>query len=230
MFSCPPARTVECVDAALELVPIGQRIEEHLTALGKNAEWLAETILVAPSSVSRFLKGTRTPSAETLHDIATALGMSVAQLVHGTNAAARVEEARNIVSRREYDEAIAKVVEYDRRVNELIERERNLRNELRHETEMARRAREDLEACRVERARADRKARHYESETARYREGLEKAVADVAKLQASVDAGRTIGGVAAACAIVAAGVSIANYLRDEPEGDDHDNGEDPNKA
>jgi len=210
------------VDAALELVPIGQRIEEHLTALGKNAEWLAETILVAPSSVSRFLKGTRTPSAETLHDIATALGMSVAQLVHGTNAAARVEEARNIVSRREYDEAIAKVVEYDRRVNELIERERNLRNELRHETEMARRAREDLEAC--------RKARHYESETARYREGLEKAVADVAKLQASVDAGRTIGGVAAACAIVAAGVSIANYLRDEPEGDDHDNGEDPNKA
>lgn len=196
------------------LIPIGARIEEHLATLGKNPAWLAEAILVSRSTISRFLSGERTPSAETLHDVATALGVGVVQLVAGTNAEARVTEARSIVSRREYDEAIAKVVELDRRVNEHADRERKLLDELRYEREAGRRAREDLATCHMDLARARQTARYWEREMARYRDALHRAVADVAKLQASVDAGRTLGGAAAVLAGVAAAVSIANYLKD----------------
>jgi transcriptional regulator with XRE-family HTH domain len=219
---------------------IGVRVEKLLREMGRNAAWLADRAGVERSTISRLLKGARTPTPETLRDIAPILGVTLSQLVVGTDAAARVGEADDLVARRDYEAAVRQVVEFERQSSELQSRVRGFTEELRSERDRRRRLAEELEERAEELASARRKADHNERDARRYREALERAVIDVARLQervrelgVAVDSGRRTGRVAAILAGVAAAVSVAHYLRsddapasestdDEPAGGDEE--------
>lgn len=214
-------------------VPIRERIQGRLDELGQNAAWLAEKVGVSRSTITRILKGERNPTPETLHEIAPVLGVEVAQFVAGTDAAARVREAQDIVSRRDYEAAVRQVVEFERKAHDLAARIRELTGHCEQEQGRARRLNGQLEESdrrcsllEAERDRARRDALHHEQDARRYREGLEKAVADVVALRAqvremgaAVESGRATSRVAAILAGVAAAVSVASYL-----GGDSDDG------
>jgi transcriptional regulator with XRE-family HTH domain len=207
-------------------IPIGDRIQNLLDGLGHNPAWLAEMVGVSRSTVSRILKGERNPTPETLHEIAPVLGVEIAQLVAGTDAAERVKEAQDIVSRHDYDGAVRQVVEFQRKANDLAVHVRELTERCDEERQTVRKLSEELGEChrqcsalRDERDRARLDQRHQEQDARRYREGLEKAVGDVVALRAqvrelgaAVESGRTTGRVTAILAGVAAAVSVASYL------------------
>lgn len=211
-------------------IPIGERIQLRLDEIGQTASWLADRVGVSRSTITRIIKGERNPTPETLQEIAPVLGVDLDQLAAGTDAAERVKEAHNLVARKDYEEAVRQVIEYQRQATDLTATVRELRERAEHERERARCAREDAakaaERCAAmefERDTARRLARDHEEEARRYREGLERAVADVAQLQAqvrelgaAVDAGRNSSRVGAILAGVAAVVSVASYLGDDP--------------
>jgi transcriptional regulator with XRE-family HTH domain len=226
-------------------VPIRERIQARLDELDQKPAWLAEKVGVSRSTITRILKGERNPTPETLHEIAPVLGVEVAQLVAGTDAAERVKEAQDIVSRRDYEAAVRQVVEFERRANELAARVRELTEQYVQEQGRTRRLNDQLQEserkCGLleeERDRARREALRHEHDAQRYREGLEKAVADVVALRAqvrelgaAVEAGRTTSRVAAILAGVAAAVSVASYLGGDSDDDksakkDHQPGKD----
>ena len=216
-----------------EPIPIGQRIEAALDGLGKNPAWLSEKVGVSRSTITRILKGERNPTPETLQEIAPVLGMTLAQLAMGTDAAGRVKETQELVSRSHYEGAVRQVIEYERKANDLTVRLREMSDGLQREQARARRARDELEAMVEERDQARRDARHHEHDARRYREALEKAVTDVASLQqqvrelgAAVAVGRNTGRVAAILAGVAAIASVASYLNSEPSSNEQDEDED----
>ncbi len=209
-----------------EVVPIGQRIQARLDELDKSAAWLAEMVGVPRSTITRAVKGERNPTPETLQEIAPVLGVTLAQLVTGTDAAERVEDAQNLVSRRDYEGAVRQVIEYERKANDLHVQVRDLTESAERELERARRAREELDAYQQrfasmveERDQARRQARQDEADARRYRQALEKAVTDVALLQeqvrelgAAVEDGKMTSRLGAILAGVAAAVSVASYL------------------
>jgi transcriptional regulator with XRE-family HTH domain len=213
------------------VVRIGERIQKLLAELDQSPAWLADKVGVSRSTITRILKSERNPTPETLHEIAPVLGVGVAQLVAGTNAAERVKEAADIVSRHDYEAAVRQVVEYERKANDLASRARELEERHDQERERARRLGHELEesqrSCSVlvdERDRARRDAEHHEQDARRYRDGLEKAVADVVALRAqvrelgaAVEASRRTTRVSAILAGVAAAVSVASYLGGDAE-------------
>lgn len=218
-------------------VPIGRRIQSLLDEVGKNASWLAEKVGVARSTIARILKGDRNPTPETLHEIAPVLGLTVAQLVAGTDAEGRVEEAKQIVSRHDYESAVQQVVEYERKANDL---QSQLRDALDDKSSMETKVndlKDRLTKCESERERLldevskkTREADRHMRDAHRYRQGLERAVADVAHLRAqvrelgsAVDKGNITSRVGAILAGVAAAVSVASYVsRPTDENDDPD--------
>ena len=214
-------------------VPIRERIQTRLDELDQTPAWLAEKVGVSRSTITRILKGERNPTPETLHEIAPVLGVEVAQLVAGTDAEQRVKEAQDIVSRRDYEAAVRQVVDFERKAHDLAAYVRELTERCAQEQGRARKLSDQLEEserkCSLleeERDRARREALHHEQDARRYREGLEKAVADVVALRAqvremgaAVESGRTTSRVAAILAGVAAAVSVASYL-----GGDSDDG------
>ncbi|MBE7449251.1 MAG: helix-turn-helix transcriptional regulator [Kofleriaceae bacterium] len=214
--------------------PIGARIEARLAELAQNPAWLADKAGVSRSTITRILKGDRNPTPQTLQEIAPVLGVTLEQLVAGTNAAERVGEAQQLVSRRDFEAAVAQVIEFERKANDLAASVRDLKEEIKAERERttkarrdAENARRDLEAAETERDRARRDARRYEDDAKRYQHALEKAVTDVAQLRATVHelTGKVTSGnvttkIGAALAGVAAVVSVAHYLRNADDQDE----------
>jgi transcriptional regulator with XRE-family HTH domain len=208
------------------LIPIGDRIQSRLEQLDKNAAWLAEMVGVSRSTITRILKGERNPTPETLHEIAPVLGVEVGQLVAGTDAAERVKEAQDIVSRHDYEAAVRQVIEFERKANDLATRVREVTDSCEEERQRVRKlvgelgeSHRERSALRDERDQARREQRHLEQDVRRYREGLERAVADVVALRAqvrelgaAVESGRMTSRVGAILAGVAAAVSVASYL------------------
>jgi len=206
--------------------PIRERIQARLDELNENAAWLAEKVGVSRSTITRILNGERNPTPETLHEIAPVLGVEITQLVAGTDAAERVKEAQNIVSRHDYEGAVRQVIEYERKANDLAAHVRDLTAKCDEERQRVRKLSEELgeqhRACstlRDERDRARREQAHADQDARRYREGLEKAVADVVTLRAhvrelgaAVESGHMTGRIGAILAGVAAAVSVASYL------------------
>lgn len=212
---------------------IGTRIQGLLEGLGQNAAWLSEKTGLERSTIGRLIKGTRNPTPETLREIAPVLGVTLAQLVAGTDAAARVDEAGDLVARKDYEAAVHQVIAFERRAHDLQNNLRDSQEGLRAEKERNRRTVEELEKCKGDLERAKKDAIRHEREALRYREALEKAVVDVAHLQAqvrelgaSVEAGRKTGRVAAILAGVAAVVSVASYLNNTEETPEDDGTED----
>lgn len=218
-------------DGHPKIVPIGRRIQALLDDLNQTPAWLAEMVGVSRSTVTRILKGERNPTPETIQEIAPVLGLTVAQLANGTDAAERVKQAKDLVARSDYEEAIRHCLDYERTARDAGVQLRDTRAELESQREAARRAntevREAIErAARMEAERdeAIRSARHHEEDARRYQEALKKAVTDVARLHEqvrelgkAVDAGRKTGHIGAILAGVAAAVSVATYLNSDAQ-------------
>ncbi|WP_437713014.1 helix-turn-helix domain-containing protein [Sorangium sp. So ce448] len=203
--------------------PIGHRIKFQLDGLGQSPAWLAEKAGVPRSTVHRILTGDRNPTPDTLQLLAPVLGVTLEQLVAGTDAAERVKEAQNLVSREHYDEAIRQLIEFERNATNLAARLRETEEALRGERDRRQRAEGKLESAERERDEACLAAKRNERDAQRYREALERAVADVARLQTQVrELGEAVGEgertnrVAAILAGVAAVASLATYLTSEP--------------
>jgi len=224
------APTNNATEPLREVVPIGAKIQTLLDQLGQTPAWLAEKVGVSRSTITRILKGERNPTPETLQEIAPVLGLTVAQLAADTDAAERVKEAKDLVARKDYEDAVRKVIEYEARTHDLTTRLRELTTELTEDRARLRRLQTDAEhevaTMREERDDASRKAAHHEEDARRYRDALEKAVADVAQLReqvrelgSAVDAGRKTGRIGAILAGVAAAVSVASYLASDADSD-----------
>ncbi|MCC6648108.1 MAG: helix-turn-helix transcriptional regulator [Polyangiaceae bacterium] len=198
---------------------VGHRIESLLAGLGQTAAWLAERAGVERSTVTRIVRGERHPTPETIALLAPVLGVTVEQLVAETDAADRVDAAKQLVSKAHYDEAVRQVIEYERRASDLGVRVRDLQADLNQEQSRRRDAVRVAEERDRDARAAERRAASCEHDAQRYRDALERAVSDVARLQtkvqqlsAAVDDGRRHGRVAATLAGVAAVASVASYL------------------
>ena len=219
------------VDGTSSDIPIGARIAQLLQGLHKTGSWLAETAGLERSTVQRAIKGTRQPTVDTLAVIAPALGVTLAQLVAGTDAAARIKDAEELIPRRHYDAAVREVLTYEARANEAVRRARELEEVLGQERSRTRTARAEAEGLRgefgrleAERNAALRTAAASEHDARRYREGLAQAVKDVAHLREqlrelgqAVEESRRTGRVTAILAGAAAVASVAQYLRGDAE-------------
>ncbi len=223
------------------LLPIGHKVQALLEQLEQTPAWLAEKVGVSRSTITRILKGERNPTPETLQEIAPVLGLTVAQLASGTDAAERVKEAKDLVARKDYEDAVRKVIEYEARAHDLTARVRELTTELTDDRERSRRlqkdAEQDVATMRNERDDARRNAARHEDDARRYRGALEKAVADVAQfreqvreLGSAVDAGRKTGRIGAILAGVAAAVSVVSYLTNDADSDQQDNPKAPSAS
>lgn len=200
-------------------VPVGQRIHAILQQLGQNPAWLAEKAGVERSTVTRIIKGDRNPTAETLSNLAPILGLTLDALVVGTDAAARVADAANLVSRAHFEDAVQQVITYERKANDLEDQARRLRDALEQEQAHRASAEAKLEQAQKAAEEARRMAGRHEQAALRYQRAFEQAVADVGRLQTqvaelgqAVDRGRQTGRIAAILAGTAAIASVATYL------------------
>ncbi len=229
------------------LIPIGRRIRDLLAQLNQSQRWLADKAGLESSTIARIVSGDRNPTGQTLQDIAPVLGVTVSELVAGTDAADRVKNTEQLISRAHYERAVADVLAYEAKANDLEVRLRQAQQsatekgghlrELRGQAEQAaERQRRELSRLERELDDARRLAKHHEDDARRYREGLERAVMDVAALQDKLHAlERELGTtkknsrVAAIFAGVAAAASVATYLHTTPpsseESDDLDDRE-----
>lgn len=213
-------------EGSISRVPIGSRLQALLEQIQQSPAWLAERIGVPRSTISRAIKGERHPTPETLSEIAAVLGMPVAQLAAGTDAAERVKEAGELVSRKDYEEAVRQVIEYERKLRDASNQVGDLKAEAERQRESARRAATEareatdkLAKVQTERDAAVAAAAQWQEDAKLYQEALERAVSDVAHLReqvrelgTSVGAGHQTARIGAILAGVAAAVSVATYL------------------
>jgi transcriptional regulator with XRE-family HTH domain len=203
------------VDALLpeaQPIPVGKRIEARLTELGRAASWLADRAKLERSTVTRIVRGERTPSARTLRAIAPALEMTVERLVLGTDAAEVVKAPPDMVSSGHLDQAVREVIEYERKAMDLASR-------LREATEDAKQQRERRAAAEDKLAAAEQARDEANAAARRYADALDLAVTDLALLRtqqeqlvAEAKKGHWTSHVAAGLAGIAAVASVASYL------------------
>lgn len=202
--------------------------------------WLAKASGAERSTISRMLQG-RLPSRETLDLIAPVFGMTVEQLVDGTDAVARAKTGPEFVPNEHYNGAVAKMLEFERRANDAEDRARQHARSAGEELERRRRAEEksgELERAngelRDDLVKARREITHLQHRVRRRTEALEKAVkelnelrARVAELKAIAEDGQKMGRIAAILAAVAAFtgvVTAATYLGSDDDEDDEPEG------
>lgn len=204
----------------VQRVPIHQRIDKLLTGISQNASWLAERAGVERSTITRILRGERNPTPETLCLIAPVLGVTVEQLVVGTDAEERVEGARKLIDRAHYDDAVRQFIDAEKRATSGEAHIRELKEIVQQEIDRRRKAERQLEIVEHERDEEKRRANTNEHDAQRYKVAFERAFQDVARLQtelqelaAAVDSSKRTGHVAVILAGVAAVASVANYLK-----------------
>lgn len=175
-----------------KLIPFHQRLQERLVALQppRNQAWLAQMAGVERSTIFRLIKGERHPRLEVLQRLAPVLGVSVDELVQGTDAQERIVTASQLISREVYDAAVKQLAEYEGRLNDLEAKmrasETALRDEERHrkkESLALVQARIELERRERAYAAATARNRQMEGDLQRHREALHKAVAQISLLQ-----------------------------------------------
>lgn len=206
-------------------IPIHSRIRELLDGICQTPGWLAEKAGVERSTVTRILRGERNPTPETLSLLAPVLGVTVEQLVTGTDAEARVESSRKLIDRAHFDDAVRQFIAADRRANTNETKIRDLKESLRQETERRQRAEEQLLAAEAKCDEAKRRADANERDAQRYKLAFEQAFKDVARLQTelqelakAVDSNKRTGQIATILAGVAAVASVATYLKSTDSG------------
>ncbi len=221
----PTAPHLPFVQTDQKPVPLRKRLRERLEHLEQTPAWLADRAGVERSTVTRALSGKRQPSAETLALLAPALGLTVEELVAGTDANERASRPARHIAREHYDEAVRQVLEYEAEASDLRARLRSADEQLEQESE--RRKQADARATSAETLvqRERRRAVQLEAEVVKYRSALEKAVQDVAALQTALQEvrdhsseSRESAKVAAILAGVAAVASVATYLSSDGAG------------
>lgn len=212
-------------------IPFGQRLNSLLECSGNSQAWLAERANLERSTISRLVRGDRNPTIETLQLLAGVLGISIKELVEGTDAEARLEQATDLVRRQDYDATVQKLLEQEGRVQDL---ELELRAARRaHDQEHSARVKVSKEISQVQfrletttQDLADERARTKElsEELQRHRLALQKAVGEVSSLRGQLKdlaeevrgtavSSRTaaiLAGVAAAAGVVTAASYLAN--------------------
>ncbi len=225
----------------IELTPFRDRLREILAEKhpGEGAQaWLARASGAERSTISRILQG-RVPSRETLDLIAPVLGITVDELVDGTEAAAKTKMGPEFVPNEHYTGAVAKMLEFERRANdaEALARQHartgaeELERRHRAEDQVASLERDNRE-IRDDVAKGQSEISHLHHRVRRRTEALEKAVkelnelrARVAELRAIAEDGQKTGRIAAILAAVAAFtgvVTVATYLGRDDDDDEDD--------
>jgi transcriptional regulator with XRE-family HTH domain len=218
------------------LIPFGQRLhallEQHQPRLSQ--AWLADRSGLDRSLISRIIRCERPPTSETIHVLAPALQVDVADLVRGTDAESRLHETSNFVHREAYEAAIRTLTEYEARLRDMDARvrasEEGLTREEGRRKEAERAASQahlDIQWAQRDLADAKVHIQRQAHELKQYQHALSKAVAEIGVLQAqfrelsgelasakkSSRAGAILAGVAAITGVVTA----AHFLGDDDD-------------
>ena len=216
----------------MDLVPIGDRIKERLAEFGQNAAWLADKAGVERSTISRVLSGDRKrPTADTLDHIAAVFGVTLAELVEGTDAQDRMVDEERLIPKSAFDDVMAHMLRFEREGIELRGQVRERDDACRAAetalaTALAQADREKQQLHRTmlsmeqDKTEARRALAQCQEEALRYRAALDRAVYDVSalKIQLSeamkkIEDTRFTSRAAALLATLGTAVSVATYLK-----------------
>jgi transcriptional regulator with XRE-family HTH domain len=211
--------------------PIKKRISDLLKKIGQTSGWLAERANVERSTVKRILDGDRNPTAETLAMLAPILGVTIEELIHGTDAADRIETARKLIDRTHYEEAVRQFIAMEQRATDLSRRLREAEESAANEHKKWSKTEKALESIKVELEETRQEARDHHQDARRYKAALEQALTDLAnlktnaedlrleveKLGGQVGSNKVLTGIATFCAAPAAALSLNSYLKDDPK-------------
>jgi transcriptional regulator with XRE-family HTH domain len=184
------------------LIPFSQRLQDLLNEARppRTQAWLAEKAGVERSTVSRLLKGERHPTFDTLKYLAPVLGISVDELVRGTDAQEKIEDASQFIHRAAYDAAVSKLAEYEGRLNDAQSKLRDAELAVSH-AEALRKKENDafvgmrgqaerlsiaLDGAEQQKAQLEERNHQLKDELERYRGALYKAVGQISVLQAKL--------------------------------------------
>lgn len=184
----------DLMSEAGEPVKFSQRLHGLLEQSGMSQAKLAERAGVERSTISRLIKGDRTPGMETLQLLAPVFNMDVAQLVQGTDAAAKLTDSAAMIRRQDYDAAVQQMMKYEEQVHDL-QRQLHAAQEalLKGQSD---RSRAGTELCamqfNLEVAQRDLQLERQRSadqgqELKQYRTALQRAVADVSSLRGQLE-------------------------------------------
>jgi len=220
-------------DAALGPIPFRVRLAELLGQLQprRTQAWLADESGLSRSVVSRLLSGDRNPTLEHADCLAPVLGVDLAGLLRGTDAEARLQEARQWVRRKDLEQAIASLATYEGKLNDLEARVRDAvtaRDVARTRETEARQANESLKReLRVERRRLRRAQREADRNRKLYAEAaaeISRLAGQIEELSGEVQVSGRSSRVGAALAAVAAAASMYTAARLAANDDYYDGG------
>lgn len=201
------------------MIRFGERLNSLLEQSGNSQAWLAERANLERSTVSRLIRGDRNPTIETLQHLAAVLSVDIKDLIAGTDAEGKLEQAIDLVRRQDYEAAVQKLVEQEGRVKDLELELRAARSA--HDQERGARVKVTEELSRVqfrletteqdlvaERSRT----KELSEELQRHRLALQKAVGEVSSLRSQLkDLAEEVKGTASSSrtAAILAGVAAA---------------------
>lgn len=211
--------------------PIKTRIKNLLDGMHQTPGWLAERAKVERSTVKRIIDGDRYPTADTLALLAPILGVTIEELVHGTDAADRIETSRKLIDRTHYEEAVKQFIAMEQRATDLSRRLREAEESVANEHKKWSKTEKALESIKVELEETRQEARDHHEDAQRYKAALEQALTDLANLKTNAEdlrleveklggqmgSNKVLTGIATFCAATAAALSLNSYLKDEPK-------------
>ncbi len=173
------------------VVPFGKRLQLLLDAHGPEASqaWLAARSGVDRSLISRIIQGKREPTSETLHCLASVLGMAAPELVLGTDAESRLLDD-TVVRRADYEEAVRSFIELESKNRESEARVRSLAETLEAERKALKLAHREASDAAERAERAEARSAELTSEKEkqagelrRYHDALARAVTEISLLK-----------------------------------------------
>lgn len=183
-------------------IPFGQKLQTLLDRLQpqRTQAWLADMTGLERSTISRLIRGERNPTFETVQCLAPVLGLTVEEMVQGTDAQSRLQEATQLVRREDYEAVVQKLVEYEGRLNDAEmklraetstrtqdeERWKKAESERREAQDQAEAAQRELVGARERAQQLQFELSRSQSELTRYQKALHKAVAEVSMLRANL--------------------------------------------
>lgn len=212
--------------------PFGKRLHGLMEQHGISQARLADKAGVERSTISRLIKEQRNPTMDTLNCLAPVFGIDVHALVQGTDAEGRLDEEVSMVRRQDYDAVVQKMVECENKATDLERKLRSVEEGIAQGQEA--RTKAHIELCtmqfKVETAERDvalERQRNSElsQELKRYRDALQRAVADVSSLRGQLEevaremkdsakSNRTAA-ILAGVAALAGVVTVATYLAND---------------
>lgn len=212
--------------------PFGKRLHSLMEQHGISQAKLADKAGVERSTISRLIKEQRNPTMDTLNCLAPVFGIDVHALVQGTDAEGRLDEEVSMVRRQDYDAVVQKMVECENKATDLERKLHSVEEGIEKGQEA--RTKAHIELCtmqfKVETAERDvalERQRNSElsQELKRYRDALQRAVADVSSLRGQLEevaremkdsakSNRTAA-ILAGVAALAGVVTVATYLAND---------------